>query len=196
MNPIDRLIQAFGKLPGVGQKSAARFAFHILRAPAAEAHELAEAVIRVKTQTQLCSSCLTFTPSNPCRICSDTRREQQTICVVEKPADVSAIEQTGVFRGVYHVLHGLLSPLSGIGPDDLKIDALLTRLRASPATEVIVATNPTVEGEATAMYLATLIRPIGVRLTRLASGIPLGGEVEYASPQTLARAIESRHEVL
>lgn len=195
MNPIDKLVHALAKLPGVGQKSATRLAFHILRAPAEYARELADTLLDLRATMRLCSECLSLTPDDPCPICRDPRRDHDTICVVAAPADMSAIEQTGAFRGVYHILHGTLSPLEGIGPDDLKISALLTRLRKAPVQEVIVATNPTVEGEATATYLAGLIKPTGVRLTRIASGIPLGGEVEYTSPQTLALALQSRREL-
>lgn len=195
MNPIDRLIHALGKLPGIGQKSATRLAFHILRVSTEQVRELAEALISVKSTMRLCSECLTFTPDDPCPICRDPRRDRGAICVVEKPADLLAIEQTGVYRGTYHILHGTLSPLEGVGPDDLKIGELLARLKRALAHEVIVATNPTVEGEATATYLAGLIKPLGVRMTRIASGIPLGGEVEYTSPQTLALALQSRREL-
>ena len=195
MNPIDRLIQALAKLPGVGYKSATRLAFHVLRAPAEHARELAEALLSVKSSMRLCSECLTFAPEDPCAICRDPRRDKQTICVVEKPADMNAIEQTGAFRGMYHILHGILSPLEGVGPEDLKITELLIRIKRQPTQEVIIATNPTVEGEATATYLSSLIKPLAIPLSRIASGIPLGGEVEYTNPQTLALALQSRREL-
>ncbi|MBI2345826.1 MAG: recombination protein RecR [Deltaproteobacteria bacterium] len=192
MNPLDRLIQGLTKLPGIGQKTATRLAFHLLRAPADDARELADALIHVKSTLRLCSDCLAFTPEDPCAICRDPRRDHATICVVEQPADLSAIESTGVFRGVYHILHGVLAPLEGIGPDDLKVRELLTRLKTSRIQEIFVATNPTVEGEATATYLAGLVKPLGCKLTRIASGIPVGSEVEYTNHQTLAVAIQER----
>lgn len=192
MNPIDRLIQAFAKLPGIGHKSATRLAFHILRSPEEYAREFAEALVQVKSTMRFCSQCLTFAADDPCHICRDARRDHGLICVVEKPADMNAIEQTGAYRGIYHILHGLLSPLEGIGPEDIKATELLGRIKQGPVGEIIVATNPTVEGEATATYLASLIKPTGVHLTRIASGIPLGGEVEYTNPQTLTLAIQSR----
>lgn len=170
-------------------------AFHIARSPTEYGHELAEAIVQVKSTLKLCSQCLAFTPKDPCVICSDTRRDQATICVVEKPADMNAIEQAGAFKGVYHILHGVLSPLDGIEPGDLKVQELINRLRRQPVSEVIIATNPTVEGEATATYIAQEIKQLGVRLTRIASGIPLGGEVEYTSAPTLALALKSRREL-
>lgn len=191
-NPLERLIHSFSKLPGVGEKTAGRYALHVLRASEAYARELAEALVAVKRGMRQCGCCQAPAPADPCAICSDTHRDAGRICVVEEVADLRAIENTGVFRGRYHILHGRLSPLEGIGPEQLRVDALLARLRACAPQEVILATNPTVEGEATATYLSQLIRPLGVPLSRLASGIPLGAEVEYIDTRTLAMAITER----
>lgn len=190
--PIDHLIHALSKLPSIGGKSAQRLAFHILRAPNEYARELADAIMSVKQEMRSCQVCQAPSHKDPCTLCSDPRRDAERICVVEEPADVSAIEKTGVYRGKYHVLHGRLSPLDGITPQDLKIDALIRRLQSGPCREVILATNPNVEGEATATYIAGLLRPFGSQITRLASGMPLGAEVEYIDCQTLAVALESR----
>ncbi len=194
-NPIDRLAHAFAKLPGIGEKSAARLAFYVFKGPAQMAEELAAALLAVKQQTALCSQCFGVAPHDPCDICRDTRRSQDLICVVEEPKDMAAIEKTRAFRGIYHVLHGVLSPLDGIGPDDLRIADLVRRLETHSATEVILATNSTVEGEATSHYIADLLRPRGLRLTRLASGIPMGGFLEYTDQQTLTLAINRRREL-
>lgn len=194
--PIDQLAHAFAKLPGIGQKTALRLAFYVIRTPAAYAHELAQALLRVKEAMQLCHVCLAPAAQNPCALCLDPRRDHERICVVEEPADVGAIERSGAYRGMYHILHGALSPLDGIAPTDLKLGELLTRLRAGPVAEVILAMNPTVEGEATATYVAQLLRPFACRVTRIASGIPLGAEVEYIDPQTLAIALNDRRPVV
>lgn len=195
MNPIDRLIQALATLPGIGQKTATRLAFHILRIPSETVRELAEALLKVKATVRLCSQCLAPTPHNPCAVCRDDRRDRTQICVVEEPADLDAIEKTHAFRGVYHVLHGTLSPLDGIGPEDLKVSELVARCTRGGVAEVIIATNPTVEGEATATYITNAVKPLGIHITRIASGIPLGGEVEYTNAPTLVMALQSRRAV-
>lgn len=196
-SPITRLVEAFHRLPGIGPKSAQRLAYYILRAPDAEATALAEALIEVKRSVVLCARCQDLTTQSPCRICSDGARDRATICVVEEPLDVRAIERTGGFHGLYHVLHGVISPADGIGPEDLKIQELLARIRDidTGVTEVIVATNPNLEGEATAMYLGRLLQPLGIRVTRLARGLPAGADLEYADDVTLGRALEFRQEV-
>lgn len=193
--PIARLVCELGKLPGIGEKTAARLAFHILRAPAEEAAALAAAITELREKIRLCSVCWDFTESDPCAICRDERRDAGLVCVVAHPQDVIAIERTGGFRGRYHVLHGVLSPLEGVGPDDLRIAELVRRCGEGALHEVIVATNPSVEGETTAVYLAKLIRPLGVRVSRIATGVPMGGELEYADRLTLARAIDGRREL-
>jgi len=193
--PIARLVCELGKLPGVGEKTAARLAFHILRAPEADAAALASAISELRAKIRLCSLCWDFTEQDPCAICHDQRRDSSLLCVVAHPQDVLAIERTGGFRGRYHVLHGVLSPLEGIGPDDLRIAELIQRCEGNDLREVIVATNPSVEGETTAIYLAKLIRPLGVRTSRIATGVPMGGELEYADRLTLARAIDGRREL-
>jgi recombination protein RecR len=193
--PVSRLIEELGKLPGIGPKSAARLTYYLLRIPEAEARALAEAIIAVKEKTVLCSSCQNITDSNPCAICASKERDHSIICVVKEPLDILALERTGRYKGLYHVLHGVLSPMDGIGPDDLKIKELLQRLKAGSVEEVILATNPNLEGEATAMYLQRLLSPFGVRLTRLARGLPVGGDLEYADEVTLTHALEGRQEI-
>ena len=193
--PVSRLIEELGKLPGIGPKSAARLTYYLLRIPEAEARALAEAIIAVKEKTVLCSSCQNITDSNPCAVCASKERDHSIICVVKEPLDILALERTGRYRGLYHVLHGVLSPMDGIGPDDLKIKELLQRLKAGSVNEVILATNPNLEGEATAMYLQRLLSPFGVRLTRLARGLPVGGDLEYADEVTLTHALEGRQEM-
>lgn len=193
--PVSRLIEELGKLPGIGPKSAARLTYYLLRIPEAEARALAEAIIAVKEKTVLCSSCQNITDSNPCAVCASKERDHSIICVVKEPLDILALERTGRYRGLYHVLHGVLSPMDGIGPDDLKIKELLQRLKAGSVSEVILATNPNLEGEATAMYLQRLLCPFGVRLTRLARGLPVGGDLEYADEVTLTHALEGRQEM-
>jgi recombination protein RecR len=193
--PIARLIQQLAKLPGVGQKTAARLAFHILRAPAEDALALASAIGDLRSRIRFCSQCWDFTEADPCGLCADARRDASLVCVVAQPQDVVAIERTAGFRGRYHVLHGVLSPLDGIGPEDLRLDELVRRCGRDDVKEVIVATNPSVEGEATAVYLAKLLRPLGVRTSRIATGVPMGGELEYADRATLARAIEGRRDL-
>jgi len=197
-DPIQRLVRELARLPGVGEKTATRLAFHILRAPEALARELAQALIDVKERVRFCSRCMNLTEEDPCAICSDPRRDDKLLCVVASPPDLLAIERTGNYRGRYHVLHGLLSPLEGIGPDDLRVRELLLRLGSNasvPVEETIIATSPNVEGEATALYLGKVLRPIGVKTTRIASGLQVGGELEYADGLTISRALEARREI-
>lgn len=193
--PLARLIDELSKMPTVGPKTAQRLAFHILRLSSEEARVLADAILDVKAKMRYCSTCFTITDVDPCAICTNPARSDAVLCVVEDPRDVIALERTREFRGRYHVLHGAISPLDGIGPDDLKIPELLTRVRAGGIKEVIVATNPRVEGEATAIYLARLLKPLGVRVTRIAHGLPVGGDLEYADEVTLARALEGRRDL-
>jgi len=190
-----RLIQQLARLPGIGEKTASRLAFHILRAERDYAQALADALLAVKDETRLCSICFALTESDPCPLCSDPQRAAEVICVVEEPADLLAIERVREFRGRYHVLHGTLAPLDGVGPDDLKIQPLLVRLRDTPVREVILATNPTAEGEATALYLAKLLKPLGIKVTRIAHGLPVGADIEYADVMTVGRALEGRREM-
>ncbi len=190
--PVSRLIEEFHKLPGIGPKSAARLAYYLLRMPEAEARSLAEAIVAVKERIALCSLCQNLTDADPCAICGSTERDRTMICVVEEPLDILALERTGQYNGLYHVLHGVISPIEGIGPDDLKIGELLARLKDGSVAEVILATNPSLEGEATAMYLQRLISPLGLRVTCLARGLPVGGDLEYADEVTLSRALEGR----
>jgi recombination protein RecR len=192
---MTRLIQELSKLPGIGEKTAARLAFHLLRTDRSLADGLADALRGLKDQTRLCATCHGLTETDPCPICANSERAADVICVVEEPADLIAIERSRGFRGRYHVLQGALSPLDGVGPEDLQIGGLLQRLRGDTVREVILATNPTVEGEATALYLARLIKPLGVRVTRIAHGIPMGGDVEYADVVTLGRALDGRREM-
>ncbi len=192
---MTRLIQQLTRLPGIGEKTAGRLAFYVLRADREYAQELADALIAVKDETRLCSVCFALTEADPCPICTDPSRAADAICVVEEPADLLAVERAHEFRGRYHVLHGTLAPLDGIGPDELKIQPLLVRLRDGTVREVILATNPTAEGEATALYLARLIKPLGLKVTRIAHGIPVGGDLEYVDVITVGRALEGRREM-
>lgn len=192
--PIQRLIDAFHRLPGIGPKSAQRLAYHILRAPEQEAVALADALTDVKRRIKLCSVCMNITERDPCGFCEDPRRDRTTICVVEQALDLLAIERSG-YRGLYHVLHGVLNPMDGIGPEDIHVRELVVRLQNGEAQEVIMATNPSLEGEATAMYVQRLIGPAGVKVTRLARGLPSGADLEYADDVTLARAFEGRREI-
>jgi recombination protein RecR len=194
-DPIARLVKELARLPGIGEKSAQRLAFHILKAGPAYAGDLAAAIAGVVRDVSLCSSCQTLTDQDPCPICKDDRRDPRTICVVEGVPDLLAVERTHEFRGRYHVLHGALSPLDGVGPGDLKIRELLVRLEQAPVDEVVLATNPDVEGEATALYLTKLLKPIGIKVTRIAQGVPMGGDLEYADQVTLARALAGRREL-
>lgn len=193
--PVARLIDEFNKLPGIGPKTAQRLTYFLLRAPTEQAHALAEALVRMKERTVFCSTCFNITEEDPCSLCQSPTRERQSICVVEEPMDVLALERTRAFKGLYHVLHGAISPVDGIGPEDLRIRELLGRVRAGEVVEVVLATNPNLEGEATAMYLHGLFRPLGIRVTRLARGLPVGGDLEYADEVTLARALEGRREM-
>ena len=193
--PIARLIEEFGKLPGIGPKSAQRLTYYLLRSPAGEVAALADAIRNLKEKLSLCSVCLNITDSDPCAACRDEERDHSKICIVEEPIDILPLERTKKYRGLYHVLHGVISPSDGIGPDELKIKELLSRLNDSVVTEVILATNPNLEGEATAMYLQRLISPLGIRITRLARGLPYGADLEYADDVTLSRALEGRQEM-
>ncbi len=189
---LARLIQLLAKLPGIGEKTAARLAFFVLKSEGSYAQDLATAIADVKASTRFCSQCHGLTEDDPCPICDDSERDQTVLCVVEEPSDVIAVERTHGFRGRYHVLHGAISPLDGRGPEQLKITELINRLEPGEVREIVVATNPTVEGEATAVYLARLIKPLGVEVTRIAHGIPVGGNLEYADQVTIGRAIEGR----
>jgi recombination protein RecR len=193
--PVARLIDALQRLPGIGPKTAQRLTFFLLKRPADEVRELSEALVAVKDRIVYCKTCFNVTDQDPCRICADPARDGRLLCVVEEPNDLLAMERTGEFRGRYHVLLGALSPLDGIGPEDLKVRELLARLDAGGTQEVILATNPNVEGEATALYLARLLRPLGIRVTRIARGLPVGGDLEYADQVTLSKALEGRREI-
>jgi recombination protein RecR len=193
--PVARLIEELHKLPGVGPKSAQRLTYYLLRAPQEEAKALAEAILEVKEKITFCSICQNVTDRDPCLICANSERDASLICVVEEPLDILALERTRSYNGLYHVLHGVISPMDGVGPEHLKVEELLERLKGSSVQEVILATNPNLEGEATAMYLGRLLRPLGVRVTRLARGLPSGADLEYADDLTLTRALEGRQEV-
>ena len=192
-DPIRRLVQELARLPGIGEKTATRLAFHLVRSNRQQLHDLAQALVDVTDKIRLCSVCMTMTEADPCTTCTDTRREPDVICVVATPSDLIAIDRGGHFRGRYHVLHGLLSPLEGIGPDDIRIAELVRRLGSEPPVrEVIIATSPSVDGEATAMYIARTLKPLGVRVSRIATGLPVGGELEYSDQATIARALAGR----
>jgi recombination protein RecR len=193
--PVQDLIDALRRLPGIGYKSAQRLAFHLLKAPAEEAHGLADAIVAAKQKVAICKTCFNVSEGEQCNFCRDPKRESTIVCVVEEPGDIIAVERTQEFRGRYHVLGGHISPMDGIGPDDLRIRELLQRVGTGEVKEVILCTNPTVEGEATAIYLAGLIRPLDVRVTRIASGLPVGGDLEYADEVTLGRALEGRRDM-
>lgn len=192
---LQRLLDELGKLPGIGPKSAQRIAYYLLEADAEEARRLATAILEVKHQVHFCPICFSYATRDTCDVCSDASRDRTTICVVSEPRDVSAIERTGSYHGLYHVLGGVISPMDKIGPEQLHVKELLSRLASGEVQEVILATNPDVEGETTATYLSRIIRPLGVRVSRLASGLPVGGDLEYADEVTLGRAIEARREV-
>ena len=193
--PIARLIEEFNKLPGIGPKSAQRLTYYLLQVPPEKAKALAEAITAIKQNLSLCSICFNITDAVPCSICCDPGRDHNKICVVEEPADILPLERSKKYNGLYHVLHGVIAPADGIGPEELKINELLTRLNNGLVTEVILATNPNTEGEATAMYLQQLISPLNIHLTRLARGLPFGGDLEYADDVTISRAIEGRQEM-
>lgn len=193
--PVAALIEELSKLPGVGVKTAQRLTFFILRSPADQARRLAEAIMRVKESIIYCSRCFNITENDPCLICSNPNRDQESICVVEEPLDVLALEKTGIYKGLYHVLHGALSPVEGIGPKDLRIEELLKRVQDGKVSEVILATNPNFEGEYTANYLQKELKPLPVKVTGLARGLPIGGDLEYADEGTLSRALEGRREL-
>ncbi len=192
--PVARLADEFSKLPGIGPKTAQRLTYYLVRMPEEEARALAEAIVAVKERIVLCGVCYNITETDPCIVCANPRRDRNRICVVEEALDVLALERTNTYKGMYHVLHGVISPMNGIGPDDLRIRPLLDRLHGSDIEEVILATNPNLEGEATSMYIQQLIAPLGIRITRPARGLPVGGDLEYADEATLARAIEGRQE--
>ena len=195
IEPLAKLIEHFRALPGIGTKTAVRLAYHVLDMDAAKAKALAGAILEAKEKIGFCSVCCNLSDRDPCVICASTKRDQATICVVEQPQDVAAVERMHDFHGVYHVLHGALSPLEGVGPENLRVKELLARLSDGTVKEVIMATNPNVEGEATAMYIARLLKPMGVKVTRIAHGLPVGGDLEYADEVTLAKAMENRVEL-
>ena len=192
---VTRLVAEFSRLPGIGPKTASRLSYYLLRAPVEQVRSLGEAISELRERIRFCSRCFNITETDPCPICLDGRREQQAVCVVEEPLDVLAIERTGEYGGLYHVLHGAISPVDGIGPDDLRIHELVERVRAGSICEVILATNPSLEGEATAMYVRRQLLPFQVRVTRLARGLPVGGDLEYADAITLARALEGQQDM-
>ena len=192
---IEKLIQSFEKLPSIGNKTAARLAFYILNASEEETNDFISSIVNAKKNLKYCSKCYNISDTDPCPICSNPKRDQSEICVVEDVRDIVAMEKTHEFRGVYHVLHGSISPMNGVGPDDIKIKELLARLMDGQVKEVILATNPRVEGEATAMYLSKLIKPLGIKVTRIAHGIPVGGDLEYTDEITLTKALEGRREI-
>jgi len=194
-DPLNRLVAQLAKLPGIGEKTAQRLAFHILRAPSEYATDLAQAIREVKEKVHLCARCFSLTDSELCGFCRDGKRDERVLCVVETFADLMALERTREFKGRYHVLHGVLSPLDGVGPEQLRIKELLARLGDGHVEEIILATNPDVEGEATALYLTRLLKPMGIRVSRIAQGLPMGGDLEYADQATLAKALSARREM-
>jgi recombination protein RecR len=193
--PVERLIEQLCRLPGIGPKSAQRLAFHLLSVPRPDAVQLARAIVELKDKVRFCSICFNISEGEVCSICSDPGRDDSLLCVVEEPRDVTAVERTGKFRGRYHILGGAISPIDGIGPEELHFRELVGRLKSGEIAEVIVATNPNAEGEATALYLAQLVRPLGIKVTRIASGLPVGGDLEYADEITLGRAMDGRTEL-
>mgnify|MGYP000982234257 CR=1 FL=1 len=194
--PIAKLIEAFSRLPGIGPKTATRLAFHVLRMKEEDALEFAKALVGVKRNLTYCSTCCNVTDVDPCRICSDKSRDDSVICVVQEPRDVAAMERTKEYFGQYHVLHGAISPMDGVGPDDIRIAELMRRLGDERVQELILATNPNIEGEATAMYISRLVKPFGIKVTRIAHGLPVGGDLEYADEVTLSKALEGRRELV
>lgn len=193
-NPINTLIEQLSRLPGIGGKSAQRLAFHIINMPPEETKALADSIVNAKKEIKYCSVCCNLTDSDPCKICGSTRRDKSTIMVVEDPRNMAAYEKTGEYKGLYHILHGAISPLKDIGPDDIKLKELLLRIDEN-VSEIIIATNPTVEGEATAMYISRLLKPMGVKVSRIAHGVPVGSDLEYVDEVTLSRALEGRREM-
>jgi len=193
--PIARLLEELERLPGIGPKSAQRIAYHVLTTETVDAERLANAIVEVKRTIHFCPQCFNFAEEELCAICAEPRRDAASLCVVEEPRDLSAIERTGEFHGLYHVLQGAISPIDGIGPEQLRVRELIARLADDTVTEVVIATNPNVEGETTALYLARLIKPLGIKVTRIASGLPVGGDLEYADEITLGRALEARREM-
>ena len=193
--PISRLIEEFSKLPGVGRKTAQRLAFHVINMNTNDVESLAKAIIDAKREIRYCSICCNITDTDPCSMCSNKNRDSSVICVVEDPRDVAAMERTREFKGKYHVLNGVISPMDGIGPDMIKIKELIVRLGSEDVKELIMATNPTIEGEATAMYIARLVKPMGIKVTRIAHGLPVGGDLEYADEVTISKALEGRREI-
>jgi recombination protein RecR len=193
--PVAKLVEEFQKLPGIGHKSAQRLAFHVINMPMEKVQRLSDSILEAKQKTKYCSVCSNLTDIDPCPLCSGNSRDKTAICVVQDPRDVVAMERTREFKGLYHVLHGAISPMQGIGPEDIRIKELISRLGGGEVKEVILATNPNVEGEATAMYISKLIKPLGVKATRIAHGIPVGGDLEYADEVTLAKALEGRREI-
>ena len=193
--PLAKVVEQFRRLPGIGSKTASRLAYHILEMEKEQVRSLAQAILEAKEKIGYCSVCFNLTDCDPCQYCQDQNRDASVVCVVEGPQDVAAMERTREYRGLYHVLHGALSPLDGIGPDELRFKELLVRLQKDRIKEVIMATNPDVEGEATAMYAAKLLRPMGIKVTRIAHGLPIGGELEYADEVTLSKALENRREM-
>ena len=193
--PIERLIEEFRKLPGIGSKTAQRLAYNVLRRPREDVERLSRAILDVKEKIRYCSRCNNFSDRDPCQYCTGPNRSPETICVVEEPNDILSIEKTREYNGQYHVLHGVLSPINGIGPEDLMLRNLLERLREGKSREIIVATNPNVEGEATAIYLAKLLKPVGVKVSRIALGLPVGSDLEFADEVTMSKALENRHEL-
>jgi recombination protein RecR len=193
--PISRLIEEFNKLPGIGPKSAQRLTYHLLQAPMEKSEMLAKAILELKQNLKLCSLCFNITDIDPCSICGDDGRDHSKICVVEEPADIIPLERTHKFNGIYHVLHGVIAPADGTGPDDIRIKELMSRLQDGSVTEIILATNPNTEGEATAMYIQKLVMPLNISTTRLARGLPYGGDLEYADDITLSRAVEGRQQM-
>ncbi|MFS1511221.1 recombination mediator RecR [Chengkuizengella sp. SCS-71B] len=193
--PVSKLIDSFTRLPGIGTKTAARLAFHVIRMKEEDVVEFAKALVNVKRNLHYCSVCCNITDVDPCRICNDKSRDSSVICVIQEPKDLVAMERTKEFQGYYHVLHGAISPMEGIGPDEIRVAELLTRLSDEKVKELILATNPNIEGEATAMYLSRLVKPFGIKMTRIAHGLPVGGDLEYADEVTLSKALEGRREL-
>ncbi|NBI31081.1 recombination mediator RecR [Chengkuizengella marina] len=193
--PVSKLIDSFTRLPGIGTKTAARLAFHVIRMKEEDVVEFAKALVNVKRNLHYCSVCCNITDVDPCRICTDKSRDSSVICVIQEPKDLVAMERTKEFQGYYHVLHGAISPMEGIGPDEIRVAELLTRLSDEKVKELILATNPNIEGEATAMYLSRLVKPFGIKMTRIAHGLPVGGDLEYADEVTLSKALEGRREL-